>query len=119
MKARSLLISTRYRLRTSVSHIPSIYMWLANLRRRDEDGATVVSQSTDLVVEAFPRSGNTFTVTALQSSQPQRLNIAHHCHAPAQLIRAVQMGKPALLIVRQPKDAVLSFMLRHPAVSVE
>src|SRR5690348_3804426 len=60
MDLRSLLTSTRYRLRTSISHVPSIYLTLADLRRRDEDGATVVTRATDLVVEAFPRSGNTF-----------------------------------------------------------
>jgi hypothetical protein len=118
MDLRSLLTSTRYRLRTSISHVPSIYLPLANLRLRDEDGATIVSRSTDLVIEAFPRSGNTFAVTALQSSQPQRLRIAHHCHAPAQLIKAVRMRKPTLLIVRQPKAAVSSFILRHPRVSL-
>jgi hypothetical protein len=119
MNTHALLVRTRYRLRTGISHIPSIYLPLTNLRRRDEDGAKIVTQATDLVVEAFPRSGNTFTVTALQHSQPRRLNIAHHCHAPAQLIRAVRLRKPALLIVRQPKDAVLSFVLRHPSISME
>lgn len=118
MRARLLLKTTRYRLRTSISHIPSIYLPLANLRRRDEEGATIVTPATDLVVEAFPRSGNTFAVTALQSSQPQRLDIAHHFHAPAQLIKAVRLRKPTLLIVRQPMAAVASFILRHPCVSM-
>jgi len=119
MNTHALLMRTRYRLRTGISHIPSIYLLLTKLRHRDEDGAKIVTRETDLVVEAFPRSGNTFTVTALQHSQPRRLNIAHHCHAPAQLIRAVRLHKPALLIVRQPKDAVLSFVLRHPGISME
>jgi len=112
------MIRTRYRLRTAISHIPSIYLRLADLRPRDDDGAKIVTTSTDLVVEAFPRSGNTFTVIALQNSQPHRLNIAHHLHAPAQLIEAVRLRKPALLIIRRPRDAVLSFVLRHPSISV-
>ena len=118
MNARSLMVRARYRLRTAISHIPSIYLRLADLRRRDNDGAKIVTAATDLVVEAFPRSGNTFTVTALQNSQPQRLNIAHHLHAPAKLIEAVRLRKPALLIIRRPKDAVLSFVLRHPSIPV-
>lgn len=118
MDARSLLTSARYRLRISIAHIPSIYLPLAGLHRRDEDGAKVVTQASDLVVEAFPRSSNTFAVAALQSSQPRKLDIAHHLHAPAQLIKAVRLGKPALLIVRQPMAAVSSFILRHPCVSM-
>jgi hypothetical protein len=57
-------------------------------------------------------------VAALQSSQPRKLDIAHHLHAPAQLIKAVRLGKPALLIVRQPRAAVSSFNLWYPCVSV-
>lgn len=109
----------RYRLRTAISHVPAVYLPLADLRQRDADGATVVTPATDIVVEAFPRCGNTFTVAALRLSEQRRLDIAHHTHSAAQLIRGVRMGRPSLLIVRQPKDSVLSFVMRHSELSIE
>lgn len=116
---RSLLARGRYGFRVRIAHLPAIYLPMAARKRRmvgldgDRDAATPVVMATQLVMEAFPRSGNTFAYAALRSVEP-KLEIAHHLHAPAQLIAAARMGKPALVIVRQPRDAVLSFLLRHP-----
>ncbi len=118
MTIRAFAVRVRYRLRTRISHVPWLYLRLADLRNRDEDGGSIVTKTTELVVEAFPRSGNTFVTTALRQSQPRRLDIAHHCHAPSQLIKAVRLDKPALLIVRHPRDSILSFILRSPEVDV-
>ncbi|HTA65465.1 MAG TPA: hypothetical protein VK753_08170 [Xanthomonadaceae bacterium] len=111
----------RYRLRTSVSHVPAIYMPLARLkmRARDAEGPAVVESDTNLVIEAFPRSGNSFAVTAFRFAQRQPIRLAHHFHAAAQIIRGVRLDKPVLLIVRHPKDAVLSFVLREEHVPLE
>lgn len=119
MNLRPLYVRSKHRVRAAVYHVPWIYLPLASLKQTDEDGSNIVTAATDLVVEAFPRSGNTFAVSALRLSQTKRLNIAHHYHAPAQLIKAAQLGKPALLIVRQPKDAVLSHVLRRPGMSID
>ncbi len=119
MTAKTLLRGLRFRLRSSIAHVPALYLPLADMRRRDADGATIVTPTSELVVEAYPRCGNTFTVAALRMCESRRLEIAHHTHAPAQLIRAVRLGRPALLIIRQPRDSVLSFVMRHPQISIE
>ena len=36
------------------------------------------------------------------------MDVAHHFHAPAPLIQAVKWGVPALLLVRNPRDAISS-----------
>ncbi|MGB0219103.1 MAG: hypothetical protein ACPGJF_07200 [Sinimarinibacterium flocculans] len=118
MNPRTAVVRTRYWVRTSISHIPALYLPLMRAKQRDPDGATIVGPHTDLVIEAFPRSGNTFAVAALRQVEPRRYDIAHHCHAPAQLIQAARLGKPIVLIVRRPRDSVLSFMIRHPEVAV-
>jgi hypothetical protein len=117
MNANSIGRRARYRLRNLVSHVPAIYLPLADMKKRDKDGATIVTRNTELVMDAFPRSGSTFAVTAFRLANG-KVELAHHFHAPAQLIRGARLGKPVLLIVRQPKDAVCSFALREPHLSL-
>lgn len=119
MDATRTIRRLRYRLRTAISHVPALYLPMADMRRRDADGATIVTAKSDLVVEAFPRSGNTFTVAALRRIETRRLDLAHHTHSAAQLIKGVRLGRPSLLIVRKPRDSVLSFVMRYPELPVE
>ena len=118
MNANSISRRARYRLRNLVSHVPAIYLPLADMKKVDKDGATIVTRKTELVMDAFPRSGSTFAVTAFRLHNAD-VDLAHHFHAPAQLIRGARLGKPVLLIVRQPKDAVCSLALREPHLSLE
>lgn len=108
----------RYEMRCIASLHPLLYDRLARLKEGDADGPTRVTRHTDLVIEAFPRSGNTFAYFAFQSSQPSFVRVAHHLHAPAQLMQAARWRIPALLIVRDPLDAVCSFVQREPVLSL-
>ena len=78
----------------------------------------VVDDTTQLVIEAFPRSANTFAAVAFQLSQPAPVRVAHHLHAPAQVADAVRRGIPVLVLVRRPRDAVTSQVIRSPGISV-
>ena len=108
----------RYLARTRLASHEWPYLALANLKRNDGLGQAVVTRDTALVIEAYPRSGNTFAAQAFLSSQTVPVRLAHHFHAPAQVKRAVRYGVPALVILRNPKDAVLSFVVKEPVVSV-
>jgi len=77
-------------------------------------GSQVVTQSTDLVVESFPRCGNSFTVMMLRRSQNTPISVASHLHVVAQIARARRMKKPLILLIRNPASAVASLMLRDP-----
>lgn len=88
------------------------------MRRRAVYNGVLISDRTDLVVEGYPRSGNTFAVTAMQFAQEHPLNIARHTHAPAQVIEAARRGLPTLLLVRDPRDACLSLIIREPDISL-
>src|SRR5262249_36177015 len=66
----------------------------------------------------FPRTGNTFAVIAFQSAQPRTLSIAHHVHAPGPVMDAVRMRKPAIVLIREPEETVLSFVIRFPDLSL-
>ncbi|MDQ2671722.1 MAG: hypothetical protein M3Y38_02745 [Actinomycetota bacterium] len=95
---------------------PSAFYGLYRLSRKDR--ARVVTPDTQLVIEGFPRSANTFARVAFNSAQSGRVRIAHGLHVPAQVIRAAQWRIPTLVLIRRPKDAVLSFAIRDP-ISVD
>jgi hypothetical protein len=82
-----------------------------------KDGEFVTTE-TEICIEGFQRSGNTFAVIAFQSAQPREVSIAHHVHAPASVIAATRLGTPALVLVRPPEDTVLSCVIRWPHLTI-
>ena len=74
----------------------------------------IVSKNTDIVIDGFPRSANTFATRAFEVSQSRPVKIAHHVHAAAQIIAAAKRGIPTLVLIRQPDEAVKSYLVRHP-----
>jgi hypothetical protein len=100
----------RHRARTVVFAYPVVYLPFARRKYRGPSPA-VIGPETDLVIDGYFRSANTFAVYAFQLSQERPVRLAHHLHAPAQLIMAARSGIPALLLLRQPRDAILSELL--------
>lgn len=79
---------------------------------RDADGASrALNPKTDLVIDAFPRSGNSFATVAFQSAQEKNVAVAHHFHAAASILYAVKRSIPVLTFIRNPDDACVSFAL--------
>lgn len=73
----------------------------------------VCGPETDIVIEGYPRSSNSFTIwmlTVLQGGKPD-LRIAHHIHSIENLRLGLHFGKPLLLLLRAPQDAILSYMI--------
>jgi hypothetical protein len=91
----------------------SSYLRLAQRLR----GRAVVGPDTQLVIEGFPRTANTFAVFAFQSAQVRPVRIAHHLHAAAQLTVAARSGVPALVLIRPPEDVVVSTVMWWPHVT--
>ena len=110
---RETLEDLEWRLRTRWSEHRS-YLTYSGYRHP----LNVVDDTTQLVIEAFPRSANTFATVAFQLSQPAPVRVAHHLHAPAQVTDAVRRGIPVLVLVRHPRDAVTSLVIRSPGISV-
>lgn len=94
---------------------PAIFFTLHRLKH----DPLAVKPTTELVIEGFPRSANTFAVWAFRQVQQDEVRLAHHLHYPAQVIRAAQWRIPTLVLIRNPQDAVLSLVMRRPLLSVE
>lgn len=110
--------SVRYEFRCWAAEHPLLYNALLKVKTNDYLGARLADPSTDIVIDAFPRSGNTFAYFAFQMSQERDLNVGHHSHAPSQFILADRYHVPSVLIVRAPADAVCSFVQREKVVSL-
>jgi hypothetical protein len=56
-------------------------------------------------------------VIAFQLAQNAHIRVAHHMHAVAPLIDAVERGVPTLITVRAPQATIISAMIRQPRVT--
>jgi hypothetical protein len=86
--------------------------------QQPEDPRRAVGRTTEIVIEGYPRSANTFTVVAFRLAQGREIQIAHHLHAAAQIKRAVRLGVPAIVLIREPSEAILSLLVRDPHASM-
>lgn len=119
--AISTILSLKFSLRTFLARYPRLFypLYLYGLLYRIRPiYHRFVSRDTQIVIEGFQRSANTFSVRAFQLAQPQPIKIAYHVHAPAQIIRAARWNIPTLVLIRNPKDAVASFAVKWPEVSI-
>jgi hypothetical protein len=108
---RTLARRALYEGRSLLSRNPWIATTVA--RRRGAGHGQVFDSDTEFVIEGYPRSGNTFAVAAFQQAQPRDVRVAHHVHASGHVIAALDAGLPVLVLIREPEDAVLGWVLRR------
>lgn len=108
-----LLRRVAYSGRIYVSASQALYLPIARHRYRDVPNR-VVDKTTELVIDGFQRSANTFAAMAFEVAQPRAVKTAHHLHAVAQFRAGVELGVPCLLLIRDPIDAIVSHLIREP-----
>jgi hypothetical protein len=106
----------REQMRRYVGEHPSLFFNIYRLRPHYRK--LLVDRTTQFVIEGFPRSGNTFAVVAFEQVQHESVRIAHHLHMPAQVMLAARWRIPTLVLMRKPTDAVLSWVIRDPRISI-
>jgi hypothetical protein len=77
-----------------------------------------ITPATDLVIEGFPRSGNTFTTFGVEQASGYELTIASHVHQPCQVKLALSRGLPTVLVVRDPVAALASYLVYDRRFSI-
>lgn len=70
----------------------------------------MVGRDSDVCIDGFPRSGNTFAFHAFKQWNPEA-EVAHHVHATQQILRALRFGVPCVLLVRDPLDTISSLII--------
>jgi hypothetical protein len=110
---RELAAGALYDAKTTVARYPRVAIRVQRLRRRGE----LLDEHTQVVIEAFPRCASSFAVAAFRLAQePRFTHIAHHTHMPAMVISAAAEGVPTMVLVREPVQALVSFLIRSPDV---
>lgn len=97
-----LHIPLHWTLRTAIGRSPRLFNTVFGTFN---DGERLTRPDTGLVLEGFPRSGNSFSVFAFMNSGAGDMKIAHHVHSPSQIISAARHEIPAVLLIREPKES--------------
>ncbi len=98
----------RWIIRRFVASRPALYRQIKNVQGK----YGLVDQETEIVIEGYPRCANSFAEAAFRVAQERKVKVAHHTHAPAQVIAGVQWNIPVVILFRDPDDAVISRVLR-------
>lgn len=102
-------------LRTVVGRSPRLFDPL--YRAFNESPTRLVSRDTEIVIEGFPRSGNSFSVNAFTWAQARAVSIANHIHTPGQVTAGLRLGKPVCVLIRNPRDAIPALLAKIPHFS--
>lgn len=73
-----------------------------------------VGDRTELVIEGFPRSANTYALAAFTCANGPRTVVASHLHAAASVAAGVRRELPVIVVLRDPLDACVSLLQRQP-----
>lgn len=94
-----------------VRRTPSLYRAYCMARRTDT--SILVSKTTDIVLEGFGGSGNTFALRAFTFPQIYPYQVAHHVHTSSQIRKGVSSRIPVVVVIRDPADAATSLISRR------
>lgn len=107
----------KHHIREIINSYPSFYFSITRHKH------LIVTYKTEVVIEGYPRSANSFAVHAFNLAQKMNgrpnVNIAHHLHAPAQIKKAAKFNIPTLVLIRQPRNAVISVVIKTNSLSLK
>ena len=79
--------------------------------------STLARPDTALVIDGYLRSGNTFSVAAFEIANGRSPHLGRHLHGGPHILRAVRLGLPTVVLIRDPRDAVSSYLIRRPTLT--
>jgi len=99
-------------LRTWIGRYPALFD--AFFRAFNEDTSRLVEADTEIVMDGFPRSGNSFSLHAFCWAQGRQVKITWGVHSPSQVIGGVRGGKPVCVLIRRPDEAINALLRKVP-----
>lgn len=103
LEARSIAANSDIAYRAMLSAIATF---------RPDQLSLLAKRDSEVVIEGFPRSANTFFTAHFLTSQPRSMRVAHHLHEAYQIRLAERFAIPCVVLIRPPADAVVSSLLR-------
>jgi len=105
-------INLKFKLRLLIRQSPLLYKIVKGNRIKATDNSWVLcTKDTDMCLEGYPGSANSFLFNVLSYLKPS-LKIAHHTHSIANIRLSLKYNTPTLIIIRRPQDAITSRILR-------
>jgi hypothetical protein len=121
---RAIPPSLYYRLRTFSRRYPILFLpfsqwrwtrwrkkYCPDISGPEPAAPQPLMKDTEIVIEGFPRTANTFTHIAFKMAQDKLVKIGHHTHAVAQVLAAIQRNIPTIVLIRDPEEAVISYLI--------
>ena len=108
----------RFELKYFVGRFPFVFIPLRRLLRPEKAKWDMARPGMDLVVEGYPRSGNTYVLGTFRLWVDPSARLGHHQHVPGHVIASIRMRIPVLLLVRNPADCVVSEVIRDRHVTL-
>lgn len=97
----------RVRARTAMFRAPRLAAFWVTLDPRSR--ANRIDSRTELVLDGYHRSANSFAAMQFRLANPG-VRISDHLHTPGAIITASRHGIPAVVLIRDPYDAVPSLL---------
>lgn len=90
--------------------VPNLYLYTAIRinQMRGHHTHRIVSKSSNICIEGFPRCANSFAVKAFRECSNEPLNIATHLHSHVNILRALRLKVPTLVLIRAPHECIIS-----------
>jgi len=107
----------RHLLRSRIDTHPTVYLTLCHIRLKTRQ--LTISKDMEIVIKSFPCSANIFAVAAFIFIQEQLMKIICHLHVPVQVVKVVRREIFCMVLIRKPREAVLSLLVREPHISAE
>lgn len=97
------------RIKNALQYSPTFYLNLLKIKRRNHwSKEWIVAKDSNITIEGYQRSANSYFFDAFRTIQTNELKIATHVHAPSQIQKSVQLGLPTIVMIRNPLDAARS-----------
>lgn len=101
-----------FELRQVVSSNVFLYkVWFYLVRKHRGDPVRLPSINDDFYFDGYPRSGNTFLKGLIEKLYPEK-KFASHLHSISGIKIALDLNLPVFVLIRKPKDAVVSYLFR-------
>lgn len=88
------------------------------LRQRASMKPLLPTAESDAFIDGFPRTANSYTFYAVKVANPDRV-IHGHTHSSDAIRVALSQGTPTLVLIREPRGCVASFVQFVPGLSPE
>lgn len=99
-----------FEMKMSLEYVPVVSIGVRRFfHRKRLSLEKYVTKTHQIVIDGYPRTANSYSrVRFLLANPDVKSGFGNHIHLPSQILLAVRYGIPTVLLVRDPKSAILS-----------